>query len=95
MRDCQLHVLAPDKDQACVVEPGEHPYVSKRTCVNFKDAKKCKTSELDKLVASQSLKNAAPLSVELLTKIRISVPDSRMNWDCVQLLIDQGLIAME
>ncbi len=84
-----------DKDQACVVEPGEHPYVSKRTCVNFKDAKRCKTGDLDKLVASKNLKNAAPLSVELLAKIRSAVSESRMNWDCVQLLIDQGLVAME
>ncbi len=28
-----------DKDQACVVDVGEHPYVSKKTCVNFRDAK--------------------------------------------------------
>jgi hypothetical protein len=84
-----------DKDQACVVEPGAHPYVTKRTCVNFKDAKKCNTGDLDKLLASKDLKNSAPLSVELLAKIRIAVPESRMNWDCVQLLIDQGLIAME
>jgi hypothetical protein len=84
-----------DKDQACIVEPGEHPYVSKKTCVNFKDAKKCKTGDLDTLVASKKLEHAAPLSVELLAKIRSAVPESRMNWECVQLLIDQGLIATE
>ncbi len=63
-----------DKDQACVVMPGEHPYVSKQTCVNFKDAKKCKTDDLDRLVASRNLKNSAPLSAELLAKIRMAVP---------------------
>jgi len=84
-----------DKDQACVVEPGEHPYVSRRTCVNYRDAKRCKTGDLDKLIASRNLKNSAPLSAELLARIRNAVAESRMNWDCVQLLIDQGLIPSE
>ena len=84
-----------DKDLACVVEPGEHRYVSKRTCVNFKDAKKCKTADLDNLVASKHLKNSDPLSKELLAKIRRAVPQSRMNWACVQLLMDQGLVPLD
>jgi hypothetical protein len=84
-----------DKDQACIVEPGEHPYVSRRTCVNFRDAKRCKTAALDELVASKNLRRSAPLSPELLARIRNAVSQSRMNWDCVQLLIDQGLVAVE
>ncbi len=84
-----------DKDQACIVEPGDHPYVSKKTCVNYKDAKLCKVSELARLVASENMKKSAPLSPELLARIRGAVPESRMNWDCVQLLIDQGLIEMD
>lgn len=77
------------------MEPGEHPYVSRRTCVNFKDAKRCKTADLDALVASKNLKNSAPLSAQLLARIRNAVPESRMNWECVQLLIDQGLVSMQ
>lgn len=84
-----------DKDQACVVEPGEHPYVSRKTCVNFRDAKKCRIRDLDRLIASGSMKNSARLSAELLSKIRKAVPDSRMNWDCVQFLIEQGVVSPE
>ena len=62
---------SPDKDQACVVVPGEHPYVTKRTCVNFKDAKKCKTGDLDRLDRIPKPEKLRPLSAELLAKIRI------------------------
>ena len=82
-----------DKDQACIVEPGDHPYVSKRTCVNFKDAKKRKLIDLESLISSRNLKNSAPLSASLLAKIRNAVLESRMNWECVQLLLEQGLIS--
>lgn len=84
-----------DKDQACVVNPGEHPYVSKKTCANFKDAKRCKTADLDRLVEAEGLKTTVPLSAKLLVKIRAAVPESRMNWDCAKLLMDQGLVEMQ
>jgi hypothetical protein len=84
-----------DKDQSCVVDVGEHPYISKRTCVNYHDAKKVSISDLDRLVASQRLKPLAPLSPTLLAKIRKGVPNSRMNWDCVGLLADQGLVSTD
>jgi hypothetical protein len=84
-----------DKDQACVVEVGEHPYISKKTCVNYRDAKKVRASDLDALVASENLKRLAPLSDDLLAKIRKAVPNSRMNRDCVQLLVDQGLASVD
>ncbi len=84
-----------DKDQACIVEAGEHPYVSKRTCVNYRDAKKVRTSDLNDLVATQRLKRSAPLSLALIDKIRNGVPGSRMNWDCVRLLVDQGLVSTD
>ena len=81
-----------DKDQACVVEPGEHPYVKHKTCVNFRDAKRCSIAALEMLIASKHLEFQSPLSPILLAKIRQGVPASRMNWSCVQLLADQGLI---
>ena len=84
-----------DKNQACVLEVGEHPYISRKTCVNYRDAKKLRTSDLDDLVASRNLQRSVPLSPVLLAKIRKAVPESRMNWDCVQLLVDQGLVSTD
>jgi hypothetical protein len=81
-----------DKDQACVVLPGEHSYVRNKTCVNFKEAKRCKVSDLEALIATRQLAKSVPLSPSLLARIRKSVSESRMNWNCVQLLIEQLVI---
>jgi hypothetical protein len=84
-----------DKDQSCVVLPGEHEYVRNKTCVNFKDAKRCRIGDLESLISSRHLTTRAPLSTGLLAKIRQAVPESRMNWSCVQLLIQQAVIGAD
>ena len=81
-----------DKDQACVVEVGEHPYVKNKTCVNFRDAKLCKLTDLEALIATKHLEAHQPLSPGLLRKIRNAVPESRMRMRYVQLLMDQGVV---
>jgi hypothetical protein len=81
-----------DKDQACVVETGEHAYIVHKTLVNFKEAKRIPIHSLEILIASKHLKSHDRLSPELLNKIRAAVPQSRMNWECVELLADQSLI---
>jgi hypothetical protein len=84
-----------DKDQACVVDVGEHPYVKGKTCVNFRDAKLCKVRDLEALKAARHLEAHVPLSPALLNKIRNAVPESRMRWDCVQFLRVQGVVVIE
>lgn len=84
-----------DKDQACVVEVGEHRYVKGKTCVNFRDAKRCKVRDLEALKSARHLEAHDPLSPALLSKIRNAVPESRMIWDCVQFLMDQGVVVIE
>jgi hypothetical protein len=81
-----------DKDQACVVEKGEHRYVTHKTLVNFRDAKRVQVPFLEELIASRHLESHDPLSSQLLDRIRAAVPQSQMNWECVQLLDDQSLI---
>jgi len=81
-----------DKDQACVVNPGEHPFISKKSCVNYRDAKWCPTADLDALLASNRINKHDPLSPELLKRIRNSALDSRMTMEHAQILSDQGLV---
>lgn len=81
-----------DKDQACVLMAGEHPYVNKQTCVNYHDAKLCKTADLDQLILSGRMKAHIPLSQSLLIKIRAAVPESRITQAHAQMLVDQGLV---
>jgi hypothetical protein len=81
-----------DKDQACVVEVEEHPYVTRKTCVNYRDAKICKAADLDALIAASKLRNHSALSPALLVRILSAVAKSHMNWNCVQRLASQGLL---
>jgi hypothetical protein len=84
-----------DKDQSCIVLPGEHSYIRNKTCVNFKDAKRCTISDLESLISSQHLTMCAPLSTGLLARIRQAVLESRMNWSCVQLLMQQSVVGAD
>ena len=81
-----------DKDQACILDRGDHPYISRKTCINFKDAKVCKAENLDKLIDAGQMKSLEPLSTDILRRIRDSVADSRISQDNAQFLVDQGLV---
>ena len=83
-----------DKDQACVLEQGDHPYISKKTCVNYKDAKLCETAKLDELVKNGLMKPHDPLNPGILERIRNSVPDSWISQDNAQFLVKQGLVEL-
>ncbi len=80
------------KDQACVVDVGEHSYIKKRTCVNFEGAKVVGLGDLLALENSQRLSRHEKLSSALLHKIRSAIAASRMKLNHAQLLIDQGVI---
>ncbi len=84
-----------DKDQACVVEAGEHPYIKHKTCVEFKGAKLVATAKLEECLRSGALAPHEPLSANLLAKIRAAVSNSRIRLDFAQLLIDQGLASLD
>jgi hypothetical protein len=83
-----------DKDQACIVEPSEHPFLHHRSCVNFAGAKTVRAADLNLLVQRGQLTPHVPLSPSLLDKIRESVPASRMPLDAANRLSDQGLIEL-
>lgn len=81
-----------DKDQACVLNPGDHPYITNQTCVNYKDAKLCKASALDSLIQNGQMQSHAPMNKTVLKKIREAVLDSWVKQDHAQLLVNQGIV---
>ena len=82
-----------DKDQSCIVEPSEHPYVKKRTIVNYAKAKHLPVVRLAKLIASGQIKAHTPLSETLLTRIRKGAGQSKqMELGHWQILAEQGLV---
>ena len=81
-----------DKDQACVLDVGDHPYVSKKTCVNYSDAKIHPSDDLARLLTCGKIQSHAACSASLLSRIRNSIADSRMKMGVVELLVSQGVI---
>lgn len=63
-------------DESCVVDAGEHPFVRKKTCVNYADAKVVPSKNLAKLLGMKRHNGSfvcpqrEPLSNELLLRIQ-------------------------
>lgn len=81
-----------DKEQACVVEPHEHRYLSKKSCVNYAESKVVQDAQLEALIASGKVRRLETLSDALLERVRAGVADSWMCDDHAQILIDQGFV---
>jgi hypothetical protein len=82
-----------DKDQACMSEPADHPYVSRRSCVNYRASKIADGAQIERLVQSGRLEKHVPVDMPLLERIREGAMRSRfMPLDHARLLIDQGLV---
>lgn len=80
------------KDQACLVDVSDHPYIRKKTCVNYEGAKVVTLAQLRELENSGAIKTHAHLSDELLDRIRRGVLDSRMKMGVADLLFEQNVI---
>lgn len=86
----------PDKDQACILNPGDHPYIKKKTCVNYALSKIVAADHIGRLVRSHDLEKDVRLSMELLERVREGAMLSKfMPLDHGQLLIEQGLVASD
>ena len=81
-----------DKDQACVLDVGDHCYVKHRTCINYEDAKIQSAANLEALLSSGKIAPHVTCSEELLVRIRNSVNESRMKMSVVDILVSQGVV---
>jgi len=81
-----------DKDQACVLEVGDHPYVAHRTCVNYNGAKVVRDADIAFLLRTGKTRACAACSAALLQRIRDGIPESRMTLGIVEVLVEQGVI---
>ncbi len=91
-----LTTWEPLKDQACILEVGDHPYIQHRTCVNYGEAKVVTLAALYQLKDAGMLQLREPLSPVLLHRIRQSAARStRMLIARYELLERQGLVKEE
>ena len=82
------------KEQTCLIEVGDHPFVRHRTVVSYAAARWGATShQLDQLAASGALRPHQPASQPLLDRIRLGAARSRLlPLDAWTILDRQGLL---
>jgi hypothetical protein len=81
------------KEDACMVEAGEHPFVRHRTCVYYEDIREASLADLARVRDAGLLVPDAAVSPELLARIRRGVSLSRdIKNKYIDFLIDQGVI---
>src|SRR5437016_6661893 len=78
-----------DKDQACVLQVGDHPFIRVPTCVEYRRAKIVTNEELETLTGLPQVEIREPLSDDVLQRILAGVHNSRMRLHIAQLLADQ------
>src|SRR5690349_7712362 len=76
-------------DQACVIEPDEHPFVKHSTCVNYPGATVVNDATLESLRGKGKLRAKAPVSPELLERIRRSAEAADIPTECYEILREQ------
>jgi hypothetical protein len=82
-----------DEEVCCIADPGEHPFLDKKSCVRYKDARIASTALLDKLVQAGKLQPHKPLSQLLLSRVRAGAAASGfLPEGCRKILESQCLI---
>lgn len=86
----------PEKDQACIIERGQHPRITHRSCISFAHAKVVTREFLLERKDKGSIKLQDPISPTLLEKIRNSIGDSlTLPLSIADILIEQGIIDLD
>lgn len=82
-----------DREPACILRPGDHPFVKRKTCVNYADSKLADPDILDKALAQGALVRHRRMETQMLRRIRQGATASEMILlEHLQLLKDQGLV---
>lgn len=84
-----LTTLRPRSDRSCLVDPGEHPFVTRPTCVAYQYAEVVPTAILEAKLAAGILRPREPLLMRIWEGATIT---RFLPLRCHQVLPDQGLI---
>ena len=80
-------------DRSCILNAGDHPFVTHPTCMRYDMARIVSNPELEKHAASATITLHAPASKEVLDRIRQGAAmTAYIPFGCRQILIEQGLI---
>src|SRR5262249_11937579 len=88
-----LTTYEPYKEDVCLIDVGDHPRISHKTCVAYNEARMTTLSKLTGLRDGGLLSMQAPVSEDLLARIRAGVSRSKtIKYQYVEFLLDQGVI---
>src|SRR5262249_20181717 len=81
------------KEDVCLLDAGDHPRISHKTCIAYNEARMTTLENLIALRDGGQLSIQAPVSPEVLARIRDGVSKStRINYKYIEVLLDQGVI---
>lgn len=82
-----------DKDQACILDRGDHAFVEHRTCVNYAEAKVQRLSTLDSIRQAGQMCDEGTLDSDVLGRVLEGAAQSTMmDLGKADILIGQELI---
>jgi len=77
----------PSSDRTCVAHPGEHPFLTKESCVYYRKAEMVALAPLSRAREEGELKQHQPLSPALLRRIQDGALISRFTARDVQAAV--------
>jgi len=81
------------RDRTCVLQPGDHPFITHETVVDYEEALETSNPCLDGFVGHGHAFLQEPATPEVLSRIRQGAAVSpRIPEGCKEILIRQGLI---
>jgi hypothetical protein len=88
-----LTSLDVTKEDICVLEAGEHPFLKHKTCIAYHDPREASLEVLTRLGDAGRIRLKEPVSADVLDRIRKGVSLSRdIPFKYIELLLDQGAI---
>ena len=81
------------KEDVCLLDVGDHPNISHKTCIAYNEARMTTLKTLTTLLCGGHLSMQAPVSAEVLLRIRSGVSAStKIHYKYIEVLLDQQVI---
>jgi len=84
---------AANKDQSCILDQGDHPFIRQKTVVHYRDHHLYQACVVEEQLDTGEAKARPQMSEKTLQRILNGAAKSRfLPADCHKLLVEQGLI---
>jgi hypothetical protein len=82
-----------EEETCCIVNAGEHPFITRKSCIRYKDARVTTAAALGQLAKTGKASRRQPVSGDLLARIRNGASESDfLPEGCRHVLQAQSLI---